>query len=136
MGNLILIAYTIYLVFMTAATIYTARTLFGNSKTFMKTIFAGREELATATNKLFETGFFLLAFGIGLWHLKTARDIWSNRDLFEVLSIKTGAFTLFLGILLFFNLYLFFRGMKHRRRTNEMTPPPAFPSITINETQV
>ena len=125
MANLIIGVYSIYLVFMTAATIYTARTLFSNSKTFMKTIFAGRDELAIATNKLFETGFFLLAFGIGLWHLKTYRHIWNNQDLFEVLSVKMGGFTLFLGILLFFNLYLFFRGMKHRRRTPEMPVPPS-----------
>src|SRR5687767_4097924 len=112
MGNLMGV-YTIYLVFIFASTIYVARTLFSNSKTFMHTIFSGREELANATNKLFETGFLLLAFGIGLWFLETNsyRKILTGSDFFEILSVKTGGFTLFLGVLLFFNLYLFFRGM-------------------------
>lgn len=119
MANLIIGVYSIYVVFITAATIYVARTLFSNSKTFMHTIFTGREELANATNKLFETGFFLFAFGIGLWTMDANRMVLNYQDFFEVLSIKTGGFTLFLGVLLFFNLYLFFRGMKHRRRNQE-----------------
>jgi hypothetical protein len=119
MATLIIIVYAVYCVFITVATVYVARKLFSNSKTFMFTIFNGREALALATNKLFETGFFLLAFGIGLWSLKTHLLIDSYREVFEVLSLKTGGFTLFLGILLFVNLYMFFRGMKHRRRTEE-----------------
>lgn len=125
MGNLIIGVYSVYIVFITAATIYVARTLFSNSKTFMHTIFNGREELANATNKLFETGFFLLAFGLGLWFLETGRIITDKREFFEVLSVKTGSFTLFLGVLLFFNLYMFFRGMKHRRKS----PPPVNESM-------
>jgi len=117
MANLIIGVYSIYVVFITAATLYVARTLFSNSKTFMHTIFNGRDELATATNTLFQTGFFLFAFGIGLWTMAANRAIMDYRQFFEVLSMKTGGFTLFLGVLLFFNLYLFFRGMKHRRRT-------------------
>jgi len=119
MANLIIGVYSIYVVFITAATIYVARTLFSNSKTFMHTIFNGRDELANATNKLFETGFFLFAFGIGLWTMVANKDIFTYQDFFEVLCQKTGGFTLFLGLLLFFNLYLFFRGMKHRRRTQD-----------------
>ena len=122
MANLIGV-YSIYLVFITASTIYVARTLFSNSKTFMHKIFNGREELANATNKLFETGFFLLAFGIGLWYLEinSYRQMLTGSDFFEILSVKTGGFTLFLGVLLFFNLYLFFRGMKHSRKPNNTT---------------
>jgi hypothetical protein len=119
MGTLINVVYAIYIAFITASTIYVARTLFSNSKVFMHTIYSGREALAYATNKLFETGFFLLAFGIGLFYLETHHTIYSYRDVFEVLSLKTGGFTLFLGLLLFFNLFLFFRGMKHRRRSAE-----------------
>lgn len=121
MATLIIVVYAVYLAFITVSTLYVARTLFSNSKVFMHTIFQGREALAFATNKLFETGFFLLAFGIGLWCLETYRQINTGNDVFEVLSVKTGSFTIFLGILLFFNLFLFFRGMKHRRRTTEAT---------------
>ncbi|HZV70367.1 MAG TPA: hypothetical protein VFG10_12515 [Saprospiraceae bacterium] len=130
MATLIIGVYTIYLAFITAATIYVAHTLFSRSKTFMHTIFNGREELADATNKLFETGFFLFAFGLGLWYLQTDREVYTTREVFEILSLKTGGFTIFLGILLFFNLYLFFRGMKHRKRTNEIPP---LPTAQINQ---
>ncbi len=119
MAPLIIVVYAVYIAFITAATIYVARTLFSNSKMFMFTIFNGREALALATNKLFETGFFLLAFGLGLWFLETREIIDTHRRLFEVLSVKSGGFTIFLGMLLFFNLYLFFRGMKHRRKSSE-----------------
>ncbi len=65
MTNYVIVVYSIYLVFITAATIYVGKTLFSHSKVFMETIFNGRLQLANATNKLFEMGFFLLAFGIG-----------------------------------------------------------------------
>ncbi len=130
MGNLIIGVYIIYAVSITISTIYVARTLFTNSKTFMHTIFNGREELANATNKLFETGFFLLAFGLGLWYMQTDRNIYENREFFEVLSVKLGGFIIFLGILLFFNLYMFFRGMKHRNR--KISPP----DMPITETMM
>ncbi len=116
MANLIIGVYAIYLIFITIATIYVARTLFTHSKVFMDTIFNGRSELANSTNKLFETGFFLLAFGIGLWYTETYMTVENYKQFFDLLSEKTGAFTLFLGIMLMFNLYLFFRGMKYRKR--------------------
>jgi hypothetical protein len=119
MGNLIVGVYAVYILFITVATIFVAKTLFSHSKIFMTTIFNGREELAIATNKLFEMGFFLLAFGLGLWYLETNTIISDYRAFFEVASMKMGGFTLFLGILLLCNLYLFFRGMKHRNRSAE-----------------
>jgi hypothetical protein len=119
MRNLIVGVYLIYAIFITASTIFVAKTLFRHSKVFMTSIFNGREELANATNKLFEMGFFLLAFGIGLWCLETYHDVNSYKSFFEVLSVKTGAFTLFLGGLLMFNLFLFFRGMSHRRKVEQ-----------------
>ena len=130
MESLINVLYAVYIIFIAAATIYVARTLFTNSKVFLHTIFSGREALAQVTNKLFETGFFLLAFGIGLWFLQTHRGIMTLREFFEVLSVKTGGFTMFLGVLLFFNLYLFFRGMKHRRRNSQTEPTIQNDSVT------
>ncbi len=120
MATLTIGLYITYILFITASTIYVAHTLFSKSKTFMHVIFNGRDNLADATNKLFETGFFLLAFGLGLFYLETNQQILDYKGLFEVLSVKIGGFTIFLGILLFFNLFMFFRGMKHRRRTEEV----------------
>lgn len=116
-SNLTLLAYTIYVLFVTGLTLGVARILFRNSREFMRIIFNGRENLALATNQLFEVGFFLFGFGIGLLWLYIGYDIAGFKGVFEVLSQKVGSFTLFIGGLLFFNLYLFFRGMKYRKRS-------------------
>lgn len=105
-------AYLIYLPVVIALTWYVAHTLFKNSKIFMMDIFSGRAEIATSTNKLFETGFYLLNLGFALTIMKIAYDLWDSRSLMETLSSKIGGFSIYLGVMLFFNLYLFFRGKK------------------------
>jgi len=66
----ILIGYAIYLPIVIGLTIYVSKTLFKNSIVYMNDIFNGREEIAIATNKLFETGFYLLNLGWALMILK------------------------------------------------------------------
>lgn len=126
METLAVVNYFIYTAFIIFLTLFVAKNLFKNSKTFMMLTFSGREELANATNRLFEVGFFLFGFGIGLRFLTVNEKIDNFRVLFEILSEKTGGFTLFMGALLFFNLYLFFRGMKNRKRNDaiENNPKP------------
>jgi hypothetical protein len=106
------IAYLIYLPIIVALTWYVAHTLFKNSKVFMLDIFRGKEDIAISTNKLFETGFYLLNIGFALLIMEIAYEIGSNRNLLEILSTKIGGFAIYLGIMLFFNLYLFFRGRR------------------------
>ena len=60
---MIITAYLIYLPIALLLTYYVARILFKNGKVFMIDIFRGREEIATATNRLFEMGFYLLNLG-------------------------------------------------------------------------
>lgn len=106
------IAYLIYLPIIVALTWYVAHTLFKNSKVFMLDIFRGKEEIAYSTNKLFETGFYLLNLGFALLIMEVAYEISNSRSLLEILSAKVGGFAIYLGIMLFFNLYLFFRGRR------------------------
>ena len=106
------IAYLIYLPIIVALTWYVAHTLFKNSKVFMLDIFRGKEDIAMSTNKLFETGFYLLNIGFALLIMEIAYEIDSNRNLLEILSTKIGGFAIYLGVMLFFNLYLFFRGRR------------------------
>jgi hypothetical protein len=106
------IAYLIYLPIIVALTWYVAHTLFKNSKVFMLDIFRGKEDIAFSTNKLFETGFYLLNIGFALLIMEIAYEIGSNRNLLEILSTKIGGFAIYLGVMLFFNLYLFFRGRR------------------------
>ena len=67
----------------------------------MLDIFKGREEIANATNKLFETGFYLLNLGFALMILKISLDDNSYQDLVETLSYKIGGFSIYLGICCF-----------------------------------
>jgi len=109
----IVIGYLIYLPIVILLTIYVSKALFKNGKTFMIDIFKGKEEIALATNKLFEVGFYLLNIGWALLVLKISyRGVMNNQTLIEILSRKVGAFSIYLGVMLFINLFLFFRGRK------------------------
>jgi hypothetical protein len=108
----ILIGYAIYLPITLFLTYYVSKTLFKNSKIYMLDIFRGREEIANATNKLFETGFYLLNLGFALMILEIYLYKDSYQELIEKLSYKIGGFSIYLGIMLFLNLYFFFRGKR------------------------
>lgn len=113
-------AYLIFIPVAIGLTIFTARFLFKNSMVFMLDIFNGREKIAGATNQLFEIGFYLLNVGMALLILKT-NPIQDNIALVELLSFKIGGFAVYLGVMLFLNLYLFFRG-KRKARQNRVMP--------------
>ncbi|KAA5537496.1 hypothetical protein F0919_01460 [Taibaiella lutea] len=117
------IAYCIYLPIALGLTWYVARSLFKNSIVFMKDIFNGREEIAIATNTLFRIGFYLLNIGFALYILKIGQELLNMQQTIETLSFKIGGFSIYLGIMLFLNLYLFFRGKrvaKQKRMEHEM----------------
>lgn len=113
----ILIGYSIYLPIALFLTYFVSKTLFKNGKIFMLDIFKGREEIAEATNKLFETGFYLLNIGFAFMILEM--NLYENnyQVLIEALSYKIGGFSIYLGVMLFLNLYLFFRGKRKARET-------------------
>ncbi|MFL9845262.1 hypothetical protein [Flavobacterium rhizosphaerae] len=111
-----LIGYFIYLPVAIALTLIVSRTLFKNARVFMLDIYKGREEIATATNKLFETGFYLLNLGVAFRILKMNLYEDSSQALVEALTYKIGGFSIYLGIMLFLNLYLFFRGKKKTKQ--------------------
>ena len=108
----ILIGYAIYLPIALFLTYYVSKTLFKNSKIYMMDIFKGREEIANATNKLFETGFYLLNLGFALMILEMNMYDDTYQVLIEKLSYKIGGFSIYLGLMLFLNLYFFFRGKR------------------------
>ena len=114
--SLNLLAYFIYLPIVIVLTCYVAHTLFKNSKVFMLDIFNGKAEIAISTNKLFETGFYLLNLGFALLIMTIAEEIFDSRSMLEILSTRIGGFSIYLGIMLFFNLYLFFRGRRISRQ--------------------
>ncbi|HEY2723020.1 MAG TPA: hypothetical protein VGI82_14910 [Chitinophagaceae bacterium] len=123
------IAYLIYLPIVIVLTWYVAHILFKNSKVFMLDIFHGRAEIALSTNKLFETGFYLLNLGFALVIMTIVSDITNSRSLLEIISSKIGGFSIYLGIMLFFNLYLFFRG----RRISKLRAAPVEKTKEVKE---
>lgn len=125
----ILIGYAIYLPIALLLTLYVSRTLFRNSKIYMLDIFKGREEIAIATNKLFETGFYLMNIGFALLILRMRLYGNNYQELVEALSYKIGSFSIYLGLMLFINLYFFFRGKrKAKENLNAVVlQPPRFP---------
>ncbi len=132
MKDLIVTTYIAYLPVAILLTFIVARIFFKNSKIFMLDIFSGREEIAMSTNKLFETGFYLLSLGFALFRMKInkysftknsyevvegARQrvetlVYGKQELFEVLSNKVGVLAVVLGLMVFFLMFMLFRGKK------------------------
>ncbi len=124
MGNLTVIGYFIYLPIAIVLTYYVAHVLFKNSIVYMNDIFIGRPEVANATNNLFRIGFYLMNLGFALYILEISLYKPSVQELIERLSYKIGGFSIYLGIMLFLNMFLFFRGKriaKQRRNTTTTT---------------
>src|SRR5688572_18540138 len=110
MKDLIVIAYLVYLPLAMLLTFYVSNSLFKNSIVYMKDIFNGRDEIAIATNTLFKIGFYLLNLGFALYILTIDDTVNTTQSTIEVLSKKIGGFSIYLGFMLFINMYLFFRG--------------------------
>ena len=119
----IIIGYFVYLPVILLLTYFVSRVLFKNGKIFMLVIFKGQEDIANATNKLFEVGFYLLNLGFGLLILKISSYDFNEtyQNLIEILSSKIGRFSIYLGVMLFLNLFMFFRGRK-KSRVNRSHP--------------
>lgn len=115
-------AYLIYLPVAILLTAYVSHKLFKSGKIFMMDIFSNREELAISTNRLFELGFYLINVGFAL-RILYIEQIANKKVMIEELSSKIGFFSIYLAVMLFMNLFLFFRGKKvasQRRREREL----------------
>ncbi len=121
MDNLLIVkAYCVYLPITLLLTHFVAKTLFMNGRVFMLDIFNQQEAIAESTNNLFKVGFYLINIGFALWFLKIySYDAKTIQSVFEILSFKVGGFSIYLGIMLFLNLFMFFRGRK-KSRENRM----------------
>lgn len=119
------LAYLIYLPVVILLTWYVAHILFRNAKVFMLDIFSGKTDIAAATTRLFETGFYLLNLGCAFYIMEISTDIAETRTMLELLSTKIGGYCIYLGIMLFLNLYLFFRGRRISRQRSRLADAAA-----------
>lgn len=119
-NKLIVRAYLVYLPVVIGLTLFVSRILFRNGKVFLLDIFNGREDISNSTSRLLEVGFYLLNIGFALLVMKIGTGSYdpmdTNREFTEVLSYKIGRFAIYLGVMLFFNLYLFFGKKKIARK--------------------
>ena len=112
-------AYAIYLPVVLTLTIVVSELLFRNAKIFMMDIFHQKEEIAMATNSLFKIGFYLLNIGFALKIIQFYQ-ITTQENLIVSVSEKIGGFSIYLGIMMLFNLLLFMRGRKNSFQKNNI----------------
>ena len=133
MKDFIVNTYIAYLPVAILLTFIVARVFFKNSKIFMLDIFSGRQEIAVSTNRLFEVGFYLLSLGFALFNMQINKQKFTSyteeytekgeritetlinfgqQDMFEMLSSKIGLLSVVLGLMVFFLMFMLFRGKR------------------------
>jgi hypothetical protein len=125
--NNLLGIYFIYATASLALTIWLARTLFKNGEVFLEDVFADNPRMASAVNRLLVVGFYLFNLGYALFTLRVGARELNRVEAVETLAAKLGALLLSLGVMHFFNMYIFQR--LRRRGQLRIAPPPVAPQL-------
>jgi hypothetical protein len=120
--------YLAYLGISVALTIWVARTLHKNGRIFLVDSFLGNEPLADSVNHLLVVGFYLVNIGFVTLALKYGDKATDAQTAVEILSSKVGLVLVVLGVMHFFNLFVF---TKLRRRATQHPAPPPLPKPGI-----
>jgi hypothetical protein len=115
--------YLAYLVLSVALTIWVARTLHKNGRIFLVDSFLGNEGLADSVNHLLVVGFYLINIGFVTLALKYGDKATDAQTALEILSSKVGLVLVVLGVMHFFNLFVFTK-LRRRATQHRTTPPP------------
>src|SRR5882762_9043084 len=105
----IVVSYLAYLAISLGVTIWVAQTLQRNGRIFLVDAFHGNADLADSVNHLLVVGFYLINIGYVTLALRTNAKLANLRESIELLSDKVGLVLLILGLMHFFNLFLFSR---------------------------
>ncbi len=116
--------YFIYLAISIALTVWVAKTLHKNGRIFLVDTFQGNEPMADSINHLLLVGFYLINIGYVSLALKYGQKPEDLQGVLEALSTKVGVVLIVLGVMHFFNLFVF---SKMRRRALLHTVPPPIP---------
>jgi len=118
--------YVAYLLISVALTVWVARTLHKNGRIFLVDSFLGNEALADSVNHLLVVGFYLMNVGYVTLALKYGDKPTDARTALEILSTKVGLVLVVLGVMHFFNLFIFSK-MRHRATSHRR--PPVLPQV-------
>src|SRR2546429_518075 len=99
--------YLVYLGISVALTVWVARTLHKNGRIFLVDSFLGNEPLADSVNHLLVVGFYLMNIGFVTLALKYGDKATDAQTALEILSSKVGLVLVVLGVMHFFNLFVF-----------------------------
>lgn len=125
--------YIAYAVIAVGLTIALARILSRNGAVFLEDVFKDKPRMAEAVNRLLVVGFYLLNLGYAALIMK-AGSATTAVEASEVLAWKLGALLISLGVMHFFNLYLFYR--IRRRGQLAVLPPPVAPQMRLHSQPV
>jgi hypothetical protein len=114
--------YLAYLLVSLGLTIWVARTLHKNGRIFLVDSFLGNEPLADSVNHLLVVGFYLVNIGFVTLALKYGDKATNAQTALEILSSKVGLVLVVLGVMHFFNLFVF-SGMRRRGLQQKSVPP-------------
>lgn len=129
--NYNIIAYGVYIPTTIALSIWIAKSLHRNTKAFLIQKFENNDALASSTNNLIQTGFYLIALGFSFMkmHIQPyARyvegkaimaQVISTQETIEQLAVKLGSFTLVLGVLLFLNFFIMLMIQKPKQQKQQ-----------------
>ena len=118
-----LISYAVYLFISLMLTVWVARTLHKRGAIFLEDAFHGNKELAGSVNHLLVVGFYLVNIGFVSLALKSDSSVSNSRAAIEMVSDKLGVVLILLGVMHFFNLFVFSTLRKRGMGTRQ--PPVA-----------
>ncbi len=124
MNTYVVGTYITYLIVSIALTVWVARTLVKNGRVFLVDSFLGNEALADSVNHMLAAGFYLVNVGYISLALKYGDKPADLAQAIESLSTKVGLVLLLLGVMHFFNLYIFAK-MRRRALLRNQKPPVA-----------
>jgi hypothetical protein len=107
--NLSIFTYLVYLVVSICMTIWVAQTLHKSGRYFLVDVFQGDWAMADSVNRLLVVGYYLINLGAASLMLKLGHSVQDMTGAIEALSEKVGMVLVVLGVMHFFNLYIFSR---------------------------
>lgn len=117
--------YVAYLAASIGTTVWVAHTLHRNGRIFLVDTFLGNVDLADSVNHLLVVGFYLINVGYVCLALKYGDKPADAVGAIESFSTRIGLVLLVLGVMHFFNIYVFSR--MRRKAMLRHQPPPVSP---------